>query len=122
MDPYFYVKCTASLEALASLAKPDSLNDKIPGLDGIDIEVGDLIADPKPSVEDRIIKEELHEQVRAFVLGLPDYLRCIAIRLIWLNHSPHRIARDLGRSRAAIYDAIARIKRTGSKQLSPLLR
>lgn len=121
MNPKFYSTCTASLESLAGLANVGSLHDKVQSADGTEVEVGDTIADPEPTVEEQLLIAEMHHQVRAFVLGLSPYLQCVVIRRFWFNHSPQKIADDLGRRRPAIYDALARVSRQGQKVLGPIL-
>jgi DNA-directed RNA polymerase specialized sigma24 family protein len=121
MNPKFYSACTASLEALADLADVGSLHELILAPDGSEVEIGDTIADPEPTAEEKMLIEEMHGQVREFVLGLTPYLQCVVVRRFWLNHSPQKIAADLGRRRPAIYDALARVTRRGQKVLAPIL-
>ncbi len=81
-------------------------------------EIGDLVIDPSLTTEENLILRELEISVQLFVRELPEYLRCVAIRKFWLNHSTSKIAQDLGRSNSAISHAMNRIKKKGRQQLS----
>ena len=121
MDPHFYSMCNAVLESLYGLTNVGSTNETVQFEDGSLVEVGDTIADPKPTVEEQMILEDMHGEVRTFVEGLTPYLQCVVIRRFWMNHSPQKIADDLGRRRPAIYDALARVTRLGQRDLAPVL-
>ena len=121
MDPHFFPLCNTGLESLYNLTHPCSINQTIQFEDGSTIEVGDTIADPKPTIEEQMILEDMRGEVRAFVEGLSPYLQCVVIRRFWMNHSPQKIADDLGRRRPAIYDALARVARLGKRDLAPVL-
>lgn len=120
MNPLHFSKCNAGLDALAALLYPASLNAKMPSPEGdLHVEVGDTVPDPTPTIEEqRIIDEatvEMNGKVRAFVMSLSPYMRCIVVRTYWFGQSPQKIANDLGRKRPAIYNALSRIPGLGQK-------
>lgn len=121
MDPHFYPMCNAGIESLSGLANVGSINETIQFEDGSMIEVGDTIADPKPTIEEQLILDDMRGDVRKFVVGLSPYLQCVVIRRFWMNHTPQQIADDLGRRRPAIYDALARVVRLGKRDLASVL-
>ena len=123
MDPQYYSACNRGLEALVAMSEVGSLNETIQDPDdGSEIEVGGTVIDPTPSIEEQLIMQEslkeTSKSLREFVLSLSPYMQCIVFRRFWLNHSPQKIADDLGRKRPAIYNALSRVPALGQKYFS----
>ena len=83
------------------------------------VEVGELVPDLSPSIDELIEQEELGEQVNTFVSQLKPSLRCIAWRRYWQDQPSVDIARDMGVSPSAISHALRRINELGRRSLGP---
>ena len=101
--------------SLNQLIAPSDFSDDEP------TEVGDLIADPAPSVEDKLHAASIEKHLRDFVGNLSPHLRCIAFRHFWLDQNQTEIASDLGVTRSAVCHAVRRIQKLGHKYMNPVV-